>query len=228
MYSPAALRPRYPNQLPRAPAEHSTPHQHSSEAHPMYFTAFQMESLANKMISFSKIAHTRVQFPTDSDSSTDALTEYTLCLLRLVGNVVKEHNDALREYVPDSTEEDITGETILLTKSTVDVESPMQVEDEDVSGDNWITKERFPIEMKEPTKKSGRNRGKDHPRRAELDKRYAANNGDEVSKRNLFCPNGDGVNGEKEHKAGGKKITGCSYCCRTQATMDKHISSCRR
>ena len=65
-------------------------------------------------------------------------------------------------------------------------------------------------------------------KRAALDKRKALNNGDEVSKKNLFCPNGDGVNGEKEYKAGGIKINGCSYCCRSQTTMDKHIKMCKK
>ena len=68
----------------------------------------------------------------------------------------------------------------------------------------------------------------DPEKRKALDKRKALNNGDEVSKKNLFCPNGDGVNGEKEYKAGGIKINGCSYCCRSQTTMDKHIKMCKK
>ena len=65
-------------------------------------------------------------------------------------------------------------------------------------------------------------------KRAALDKRYAANNGDEVSKKNLFCKNGDGDNGTKEFKAGGKKINGCKYCCRSEATMKKHEEKCKK
>ena len=66
------------------------------------------------------------------------------------------------------------------------------------------------------------------PERAKLDKRYAANNHADKASKNLFCRGGDGKNGTPEHKAGGVKITGCSYCCRSQATMDKHEAQCKK
>lgn len=64
--------------------------------------------------------------------------------------------------------------------------------------------------------------------RTKLDKRYAANNHADKASKNLFCRGGDGKNGTPEHKAGGVKITGCSYCCRSQATMDKHEAQCKK
>ena len=45
--------------------------------------------------------------------------------------------------------------------------------------------------------------------------------------RNIFCKYGDGENGELEFKHGGKKITGCKYCCRNAETMKKHEKSCK-
>ena len=225
----------------------------------MYFTTFQMDSLATKMIQFSKIPGS---YALECDS-TDALTDYTLRLVDMVWNVVKDHNDGLRtEYEPFSTDEEIPGEFIMLTNSTFDVDPPSLVTDEtsiSVDSDDstldeycevdWTQEHydefmavkhiRKKIENEEcdgsvsnPHKKTGRggiNRVEDPvARRARLDKRKAANGGDVVSKKNLFCPHGDGKNGEKEFKAGGNKITGCSYCCRTQQTMDKHIAKCNK
>ena len=92
-------------------------------------------------------------------------------------------------------------------------------------------KEANPHKKKITLSIGGKNRvcaEEDPEKRKALDKRKALNNGDEVSKKNLFCPNGDGVNGEKEYKAGGIKINGCSYCCRSQTTMDKHIKMCKK
>ena len=48
-----------------------------------------------------------------------------------------------------------------------------------------------------------------------------------LTSKNLFCKGGDGVNGELEFKHGGKKITGCKYCCRSVETMKKHEAKCK-
>lgn len=88
------------------------------------------------------------------------------------------------------------------------------------------------LEAKNPHKVSFRVGNKRHAegteKRAELDKRYKANWDPKHTKKNLFCHGGDGVNGTPEFRAGGKKITGCAYCCRSRATMDKHEAKCKK
>ena len=58
-------------------------------------------------------------------------------------------------------------------------------------------------------------------------KRKRAQQNKAGTKKNLFCRGGDGVNGELEFKHGGKKITGCKYCCRTKETMKRHELQCK-
>tara|TARA_R110002012_G_scaffold61820_2_gene162232 strand:- start:15808 stop:16371 length:564 start_codon:yes stop_codon:yes gene_type:complete len=63
-------------------------------------------------------------------------------------------------------------------------------------------------------------------------KRYKEANSEELTKKNRYCPNSNGVDGTdgnvKDEKTGEMRPRdGCKYCCRSEKTMSEHLKKCK-